>query len=147
MKTTRLFLVAVLLLTSLFRAQADNDKPISFDKLPEASKTFIRKYFNEKDISYAKVEDEIFSKSYDVFFVNGCKVEFDRKGEWESVDCFKEKIPSGIVPVEIVKYVEKNHPGFTIKKIDRDRRDYEIELNNDIEIKFDLKFNVIGYDD
>ena len=34
-----------------------------------------------------------------------------------------------------------------IKKIDRDIYTWEIELSNGLEIEFDLKFNVIGYDD
>ena len=34
-----------------------------------------------------------------------------------------------------------------IKKIERDPYTWEIELSGGLEIKFDTKFNVIGYDD
>lgn len=147
MKTSRIFMVAILLLATVFTVKADNDKPISFDQLPEISKEFIRTYFSGQEISYAKEERELFSKSYEVFFVNGTKIEFDKKGNWDTVDCRREAVPSGIVPALIVDYVTKNHPNLMIVKIDKDKRDYEIELNNGIEIKFDLKYNVIGYDD
>ena len=147
MKTTKFLLVVILAVTTLFSAEAGNDKPISFDQLPETSKVFIREYFKEADISYAKIDRDLFSKSYEVYFINGNKIEFDKKGEWDTVECLKCEIPSGIVPALIAKYVEKNHPDFTIVKIERNRRNYEIELNNELEIKFDLAYNVIGYDD
>ena len=38
-------------------------------------------------------------------------------------------------------------PGRTITKIDRDRRDYELELNDGLELTFNLKFDLIGIDD
>lgn len=146
MKTKRFFLLSVFLLTTLFGMMADDDKPIGFNSLPENSKAFVKSYFDEKDIAYATVDRDLFSKSYEVFFVNGSKVEFDSRGEWETVDCFKQAIPAGIVPAAIVEYIEKNHSGFFIVQIERDRKDYEVELNNELEIKFDKKFNVIRYD-
>lgn len=146
MKTTKFRLVVILMFASVFAVSADDDKPIRFDQLPKVSRDFIGKYFNEKDISYSKVENDFFSKSYEVFFVDGSKVEFEGNGEWETVDCLTREVPLGIAPGQIVDYVKKHHSQSKIVKIDRDKRSYEIELDNDIEIKFDKKFNVIEYD-
>lgn len=140
-------MTVVLAITTILTVKADNDKPVGFNQLPDISKKFIQTYFNQKDISYSKVDNDFFDKSYEVFFVNGSKVEFNKKGEWEVVDCLNSQIPKGIIPTQISKYVEANHPGCSIVKIDRDSKDYEIQLNNNLEIKFDLKYNVIGYDD
>jgi hypothetical protein len=140
-------MIAFFAFTFLGATKADNDRPIRFEQLPEKSKEFIRKYFSEEDISYLKLDDDFFSKSYEVYFVDGSKVEFDKRGEWEQVECKRKKVPDGIIPDKIARYVEKNHSDMKITKIERDRRDYEIELNNKLEIKFDLMFNVIGYDD
>jgi len=147
MKTLKLFLLAFLATAGVFTAKADDDRPISVDQLPAKSQQFIQNYFKDIDVSYAKVESDLFEKSYEVRFVNGSKVEFEKNGRWDNVDCNKEKVPAGIVPKQIEDFVSKNHPNQVIVKIDRDKRDYEIELKNGIEIKFDLKFNVIGYDD
>lgn len=141
---TALFLVSA---TPIFTVKADNDRAIRFEQLPEISKKFIHTYFKGNDISYAKSEQDFLSKSYEIYFVNGSKVEFNRRGQWEEVDCRREEIPAGIVPSEIVKYVKQNYPGVKIVKISRNRRDYEVKLNNHIEIKFDTRFNMIGYDD
>jgi len=140
-------MTAILVIASTLIGKADDDKPIGFNQLPDISKKFIQTYFNQKDISYSKVDHDFWDKSYEVFFVNGSKVEFNKKGEWEMIDCLNNQIPKGIIPVQILKYVEKNHPGSQIVKIDRDSRDYEVQLNNNLEIKFDFKFNMIGYDD
>ena len=147
MKTLKIILAALLVCGSTFAAKADDDRPIAVDQLPAKSREFIQTYFKGVDVSYAKVDRDYFDRSYEVRFVNGTKVEFDSNGEWDSVDGHREKLPAGIVPAQIEKYVAKNHPGQYIVKIDRDRRSYEIELRNGVEIKFNRSFQVIGYDD
>ena len=37
--------------------------------------------------------------------------------------------------------------GQQIRKISRDRFEWEIELSNGIEMEFDLNFNIVGIDD
>ncbi|MDD4847866.1 MAG: PepSY-like domain-containing protein [Bacteroidales bacterium] len=126
---------------------AGDDKPIQVNQLPGNSQQFIQKHFNGIEISYAKVDNDLLDKSYEVIFVNGNKVEFSKNGEWKDVSCKFSQVPNAIVPQQILNFVTKNHQNQKIVKIDRDTRDYEVELNNGLEIKFDLKYNVIGYDD
>ena len=40
----------------------------------------------------------------------------------------------------------ENYPDRKITAIDRDRRDYEVELDNGLDLKFDLKFRLIDID-
>ncbi len=126
---------------------ADNDKPITVDQLPATAKQFITDYFSNAKVSYAKMDKELFDKSYEVVFVNGSKVEFDAKGEWENVDCEFTQVPEGIVPAQIKNYISTNHEDTKIVEIDRDRRDYEVKLSNGLKLTFDLKFNAIKIDD
>ena len=92
------------------------------------------------------VESEFMDKSYDVTFTNGDKVEFDKKGEWKNVDCGHNAVPQGVVPQAIQSYVNKNHPNAKIKQIEKDRKDYDVELTNGWDIKFDKRFRVIELD-
>jgi hypothetical protein len=124
----------------------NNDEPIGFNELPEISQEFIKRHFNENDVSYANIDKELLSRSYEVFLSDGSKIEFNKKGELESVNCAKKEIPYGIIPSPITSYVHRNHPQSRIVRIDQNRRDYEIELDNGIEIKFDTEFNVKKYD-
>ena len=43
--------------------------------------------------------------------------------------------------------VGKSFKGVPVVKIERDRKGYDVELQNKLEIKFDSKFNVLEYDD
>ena len=147
MKTVKILILALVATASVFTAKADDDRPISIGQLPAKSQQFIQAHFNGIDVSYAKLERDLIDKSYEVRFVNGAKVEFEKNGDWSNVDCHREKVPTAIVPAQIQEYVSRNHPNRMIVKIDRDRRDYEIELDNEMEIKFNTRFQVIGYDD
>ena len=85
-------------------------------------------------------------QDYKVVFVNGAKVEFAKNGEWKDVECKYGEVPAAIVPQQIRDYVTKNYPKNKIVAIDRDRRDYEVELDNGLDLKFDLKFRLIDID-
>jgi hypothetical protein len=128
-------------------AFAGKDKAITVDQLPQTARQFIKEYFAAIEVSYAKMESEVFDKSYEVILVNGCKVEFDKKGEWTDVDCKYSEVPAGIVPQKIQEFITKNQPSAKVIEIDRDSRDYELKLDNRVELKFDLKENFMGYDD
>ena len=43
-------------------------------------------------------------------------------------------------------YVSKNYPNAKIKQIEKDRKDYDVELTNGWDIKFDKRFRVIELD-
>lgn len=147
MKKFTILLAAIALFAGIATASAGHDRPISVDQLPAPAQQFLKTHFNGIGVSYAKVDEEMLSKSYDVVLVNGCKVEFLKNGNWKDVDCKYAEVPASIVPGQIKAYVAKNHPGRKITSIDRDKRDYEIELDNGLDLKFDLKFNLIQIDD
>lgn len=128
-------------------ALAVNDKPIQVSDMPKQAQEFIVKYFSGYSVAMAKMETEFMSKSYDVIFTNGDKVEFDKNGKWTNIDCEHSVVPDEVVPTTIKEYVQKQYPAAKIQKIEiSDRKGYELELSNDIEIEFDKKFNVIGVD-
>ena len=77
-----------LLLVSVFTLQfvsADNDKPITFAQLPAEAQQFVKQNFGDAKVAFVKKESEIFDTSYDLMFVNGDKIEFDKKGAWTEV--------------------------------------------------------------
>lgn len=137
----------VFLLMALFTmsvtAMAIEDKPITVDRLPQKAQQFIKKYFADKQVALAKMETDFMSKSYDVIFTDGDKVEFDKRGEWTNIDCKHGTVPEGAIPTAIRTYVNKNYPNAKVKQIEKDRRDYDVELTNGWDIKFDKQFRVI----
>ena len=126
---------------------ASNDKPIKITEMPQQAQKFIKSYFSNHSVAMAKMETDFLSKSYDVIFTNGDKVEFDNKGRWTNIDCEHSVVPSGVVPQSIKEYVQKQYPSAKILKLElTDRKGYDVELSNDVEIEFDKKFNVIDID-
>lgn len=142
-----IFLAASMLLLSVTSARADHDRPVQFDQLPAQAQEFIRTYFPDEKVSFAKEERDFMEVRYEVMFTNSIKVEFYKDGRWKEIDCKYSVLPEGIVPEQIVTYVNSNFPGVKIHAIDRDRRDIEVELTNGLELTFDLNYNLIDMDD
>ncbi|MBP5517809.1 MAG: PepSY-like domain-containing protein [Bacteroidales bacterium] len=142
MKLIKLLSVAAVCL--LFTAvSCAHDRIIPVTQLPAQAQTFIKTYFADKTVAYAKQD----GAKYEVKFNDGAEVEFDRKGNWDNVDCKFTAVPEAIVPEQIKNYVAANHPGALITKIDKERYGYEIELSNSLELKFDRNFNIFDIDD
>lgn len=139
----KLVVLFACLFTLLTVARADDDKPIQVNQLPQTAQQFIKQHFTGSNIAIAKMEKDLFSKKYEIIFTNGDKVEFDKKGNWEEVNCKYSMVPARIIPVAIQRYTSANYPDINILKIDRDKKDYEVKLSNGIELKFDLAFNLI----
>lgn len=144
MKKVFLFLVCLFTLQTV--VMADDDKPIQINQLPQPAQAFIKQYFPATKVAIAKMETDLFDKSYDVIFTNGDKLEFDKRGAWTEINCKYSAVPVSVIPVQIQKYVSANYPEVKVLRIEKDRKDYEIKLSNGWEIKFDFKFNVIDID-
>ena len=148
MKTTKLFLVAVICMLAQSLTSFADDRMIPVSQLPAVVKTFVTKNFSGKTIAYASKDVELFmGTKYEVMLNDGAKIEFDKKGNWDNVDCETYAVPTALVPASITKYVKANFPGTKIVKIDKERHGYDIELSNDIELKFNKNGALIGMDD
>lgn len=126
---------------------ASNDRPVTFEQLPQKAQQFIKQHFPDLQISIAKQDMDLTDKNYDVIFVNGDKIEFTSDGEWTSIDCKYGNVPESAVPSQILNYVKANYKDVPIIKIEKERRNYEVKLKNNIEFIFDPKFNLVSYDD
>ena len=138
-------LALVALFTVSTTAMADDDRPIDFSQLPTTAQATVKKHFASSEILYS-TQDGIVFKTYDVMFANGDKIEFDSKGNWKDVEMMNG-VPTAFVPAQIQNFVKKSYPGTKITKIDRDARDYEIELSNGLDLKFNKSSRLIEIDD
>jgi len=123
------------------------DTVVSADQLPVPAQSFLEEYFPGNAVSYVKKDREIFKTTYEVFLLDAIKVEFNKKGEWEKVNCKNAAVPTALVPAVITDYVQTNFPGQIIVKIDKESNGYEVELFNDLELKFDKNGQLRHIDD
>ena len=142
-----LFLVAALLALGISTACADSDRPIDVAQLPQKAQQFIQKHFAGEKVALAKVERDFLEVRYEVIFTDGAKAEFYKDGEWKEVDCRYSSLPAGIVSMPIETKVQELYQGAAVIKIERDKQEVEVKLNNGMELTFDRSHNLIGIDD
>ena len=141
-----LIFMAVLLLGACTTLLAD-DRRISPDNLPAAAKTFIQQHFPERTIAYAEKDGSFTRITYEVHLSDGTEIEFKSNGEWDKVDCKFAPVPAALVPASIAEYVETTFPGTNIVKIDKERYGWDVELGNDLELKFSQAGKLLYFDD
>ena len=146
MKKQVLFLAAMMCMMHAVSTFA-RDRIITVEQLPAAAKTFVNDTFSGHSISYAKVETDFLKKTYEVRLDNGTKIEFDKNGTFDKLDCGINAVPAKLIPATIANYVKTNYPKTKITKIDKERYGYEVELSNDLDLKFNHEGVLIDIDD
>ncbi len=142
MKQMKSFLLTLLSLLVANVALAD-DTPIPVNQLPAAAKTFVKNNFKGKTIASAEKD----GTTYECRLDDGTKIEFNRNGVWDKVETnANSPVPARLVPRAIQQYVKAHYANSIITKIDKERYGYEVELSNDIDLKFNQKGKFLGID-
>lgn len=142
------FILAMLVAVITFGTAAARDKIYrTADPLPDAAKTMLAKYFPKLKVNHVKVDSGILDTDYDVVLSDGTEVDFNKDGEWESVERNFTAVPDALIPAPIKKFVKENYGGTKIYEISKDRREYEISLSNGLDLKFDRAGNFKRIDD
>ena len=144
-----LFLMTVIAMAAASACAAE--KLLMFEQLPQEVQIFTRKYFSADDPlyrhAYVTYDPELFDSSYMVVFTNGDGLEFTKDGNWKDFDCQQCVVPSEIIPEAIQNYLSVTFPSNVVKKIEKNRRSYEIKLDSGLELEFDLTGKLIEIDD
>ena len=146
MKITRFLLTALVALSTAVICFAD-DRPIPVKNLPAAAKVFVKESFPGNDIVYAQSDVEMQKTEYEARLSDGSKVEFDEQGNWKEVDCHFKAVPAALVPQAITGYVQEKFPGVAVTRISKKWYGFEVELQGDLDLRFDNDGAFIGYDD
>ena len=146
MKTRVLFAALALAAASL---TACSSETVSHDAttLPENARNLISKNFSAA-ISLVETEKSMgTTHEYEVTLADGSEITFGGNGEWKSVETPSNRaVPSGLVPTAIAKYVAERHAGASVIGIEKNKKGYEVELSNGLEMQFDAAGNFLQYD-
>lgn len=108
---------------------------------------FVTQHFPDATVQMVMPDDD----DIDVVLNDYTKIEFRRNNEWKKVDCEHSTtftaVPATLVPEQITAYVTANFPNAIIKKLEKNFRSWEIELNNGLELKFNSNFKILEIDD
>ncbi len=143
MKSIKAILLLAVMMLMGFNAKADHDQVITFDQMPELAQAFHKQYFAGKVPLVVTMDWD----DYTIRYESGEKVEFNKQGDWKEIDCRASMVPQELIPEQIKTNIANSFPGAIILKIDRNRRGYEVKLNNGLEVEFSPDFQVIDIDD
>ncbi len=88
----------------------------------------------------------IFGSSYEVNFNTGDEVKITSAGEWKEINCEFMTLPENLIPSYIKSYLDENFPNVKIEKIEKYKKYIEVELVNNVEIKFNYEGAIIDFD-
>lgn len=143
----RILMIAICCMVSCnMAANAGNDKLISVNALPAKAQTLLNNHFNGQKVMLATIESGVVSRSYDVVLQNGTKLEFDKKGNLTEINCKQGIVPALLIPQAIKNYLKDNYAGQSVKKIEMNKNEYEVELTNGLDLTFNKHFQLIDID-
>lgn len=140
-------LVLLVGIFAFFGISKADDRPVTYEQLPEAAKTFIKKHFPKANLVYATVDDDFIKPDYEVRLDNGFEIQFENDGSLDKIETRDGEVPEVLVPEKIRDYVRKNYPGAVFKEYEVGTRSYEVKLSNKLELKFSSSFALIEIDD
>ena len=133
-------------LAAFAAALSADDRPISFDRLPSAAKSYIETNFPGESASFVTKDDDLICPDYTVVLANGIKMEFDHSGALTQISS-PDGIPAEQIPVSVRNYVKAHYPDAGYLEFEIGRHTYEVKLTNRMELKFNKNFHIIEIDD
>lgn len=123
---------------------------ISTTQLPTSSQTFLKTHFS--GVGVTKVEKDNTPDSdgtvYEVDLANGFEVNFDVNGNWTDVTSESgATLPSSVVsllPVNITKFLAANYPNARVTEMEVKSYGYQVEIDNNTELRFDKNGGYLG---
>ena len=109
----RQVIVKSLLLLSviLTAASCDKDeKEIGYDALPQKAQQFIAQYFPMAECTRIVRDKDDGTTEYEAWLSDGTELDFDKQGDWTSVDCKFSALPEGILPEAIATDIATRYP-------------------------------------
>lgn len=130
---------------NFIRSENEDDVVLQPSDLPQEILDYINTHFGDATIlKIVKDEDD---DEVDILLSNRIKLTFcwNQKNIIEIIS--DRQIPDEVLPVAIVEYVNNNFPNYFIVEWELDDDKQEVELNNGIELEFDLQGNFLSLDD
>ena len=141
----RIIISATLFFVAFAAAIAD-DKPITFEKIPQPAQNFVRTNYPNVDVAFTSMDNDIIYPEYKVVLVNGVAIEFQNDGRLECIKTRTGNIPEGIIPVQIIEEVKRLYHEPIVTEYEIERNGYEVKLSNGMELKFNGKFKLVEID-
>jgi hypothetical protein len=130
----------------------DDDKDeitIAYADLPQNVRTLIETHFSGNQAIYVskntRTNDD--KAMYEVKLNNGFELDFAGDGNWTDIEGNQRQVPDALIPQAILSYVRANYPApLFIEGINKESSGYQVEVSNDVDLKFNSGGNFMGID-
>ncbi len=114
--------------------------------LPDTCRSFLQTYYRGMPVAHIEIDRFLgWDTGYEVILTDGTNIEFSSSGIWHDIEG-RKAVPTALIPGFIRAYVQSNYPAESIRSIEKERREYSIELSNGIELTFNHKGKLIEVD-
>lgn len=141
----RIFAVIATMVAFVAISKAD-DRPVTYEQLPAAAKTFITKNFANDKVSFATKDDDLIRPDYNVMLVSGVRLDFDSNGNITKIES-RSGVAENLIPTQIVTTVKQMYPDVLFYEFEINRKTYEVKISNGLDIEFNKLFQIIEIDD
>lgn len=125
----------------------NNTTIVEANTLPNEGQLFISTHFPDTTISVVEKYNPAKADGtmYEVKLANGIEIDLDQAGNWIEVDApGQAALPTTFIPTPIVTYIATNYGGLGIHSIEKNSAGFELELVNDLDLRFDPNGNFLG---
>ena len=143
MKKISLILVAISLF--VFSNANAQKKYLAVSETPGQIISYINAHFPKSEIISVKKDKEVLKTEYKVKLNTMVELEFDGNFSIKKIES-KSALPQSVAPEKIVAYIHKNYPNNKILEWKKEKKGQKIELDNDIDVVFDLNGKFLGID-
>ena len=120
-------------------------KYLAVSETPGQIISYINAHFPKSEIISVKKDKEVLKTEYKVKLNTMVELEFDGNFSIKKIES-KSALPQSVVPEKIVAYIHKNYPNNKILEWKKEKKGQKIELDNDIDVVFDLNGKFLGID-
>lgn len=143
MKKISLILVAISLF--VFSNANAQKKYLAVSETPGQIISYINAHFPKSENISVKKDKEVLKTEYKVKLNTMVELEFDGNFSIKKIES-KSALPQSVVPEKIVAYIHKNYPNNKILEWKKEKKGQKIELDNGIDVVFDLNGKFLGID-
>ncbi len=122
-------------------ASCDDDKReetlLAEKDIPVQIMEYKNEHFSEYAIKRAIRDEEGKTISYELYLEGNFELDFNEKYEIYDIDG-ASKLPDSVIPTEILSYVATNYPQNYITDWELDNGHQQVELNNRLELEFEM---------
>lgn len=123
----------------------DKEEIIPYSDLPSEITSYITTHFPNNSIVQVIIDKDELTKTYNVTLSESVSLEFNRKKEIIDIDGISE-LPSSVIPENIRQYVVTNYPNNVITDWEIDDKNQQIELDNGLDLEFNMKGDFLRID-